>query len=165
MSQLLELEGRCHHCFDEIDEPTGLCIQCKHSPLLPFPRAALFAKEAPIYRILGWEESIDPIASFGFYQWLRLQWQKPDLIAPIPPHRTKIARAFAELANIPCPHLFRRVPWPLSPEKWEIKEQLIENDRTVLLIDEGCTQEQLQIAAEAISEAFPKKVYVLSLFS
>ena len=162
-SQLLSIEGRCLHCFHEIDEPSGLCHRCRHKPLLPFPRAALFAREAPICRLIDREESPKPLAGYALYQWLRLQWKEPDLIASIPPEKKEVARAFGELLQIPCPNLFRTVTWPLYPRRWEVKEALIEDDMTLLLIDEGCTFEELQIAARALSETFPKSVYILSL--
>jgi len=162
-SKLLPLDGRCLHCFQEIDEPSGLCSRCRHAPLLPFPRAALFAKEAPISRLLNREESIKPLAGFCVYQWLKLEWKTPDLIASIPPHKKKVARRFAELLHIPSPHLFRVLSWPLYPRKWEVNEKLIDDDTTLLLIDDGCTFEELQMASRALSMAFPKKVYILSL--
>jgi len=162
-SQLLNPEGRCFHCFEEINEPTGLCDRCRHKPLLPFPRAALFAREAPICRLMNREESAEPMAGFALYQWLRLHWKEADLIAPIPPHKRKVARIFADLAQIRCPNLFRRIPWPLYPPRWEVKEQMIEEDATLLLFDEGCTFKELQMACAAIAQTFPKKVYVLSL--
>jgi hypothetical protein len=162
-SQLLDPEGRCLHCFEEITEPTGLCGRCHHKPLLPFPRAALFAKEAPICRLIDREESIAPVAGFAFYQWMRLHWTDPDLIASIPPHRPKIARFFSEFTQKPCPNLFRRATWPLHPLRWEVKQQMIEEDMTLLLFDNGCTFKELQMACQAIAQAFPKKVYVLSL--
>ncbi len=162
-SQLLDPEGRCLHCFHEIGEPSGLCLRCRHKPLLPFPRAALFAKEAPICRLMNREESPKPLAGYAFYQWLRLHWKEPDLIAPIPPERRQVAREFGELAQVPCPNLFRRVPWPLYPRVWEVKEQMIEDEMTVLLIDEGCTFIELQMACRVCAEAFPKNVYILSL--
>jgi len=162
-SQLLPIEGRCTHCFEEIEEPVGLCSRCRHAPLLPFPRAALFSRDSPICRLIIREESTKPLAGYAYYQWLRLHWKQPTLIASIPPHKKKIAQEFANLIQVPSPHLFRVVPWPLHPRRWEIKELLIEDDTTLLLIDEGCTLEELQMASRALSEAFPKNVYVLSL--
>jgi hypothetical protein len=109
------------------------------------------------------EESAKPLAGFGFYQWMRLHWKEPDLIAPIPPQKRKVARCFAELAEVLCPNLFRRVLWPLYPRVWEVKEQMIEDDMTILLIDEGSSLAELQMACKAIAGAFPKNVYILSL--
>jgi hypothetical protein len=130
---------------------------------LPFPRAALFAKEAPIFRLIGLEESFLSMASFAFYQHARLDWKEPDLIAPIPPYKRNVARNFAELAQVACPNLFRVVAWPLYPRIWEVKERLIEEEMTLLLIDEGCTLRELQMACRAVAEAFVPNVYILSL--
>jgi len=162
-SLLLDPTGRCLHCFDEIAEPIGLCNRCRHKPRLPFPRAALFAKEAPITCLKDLEEASLPLSAFAFYQHARLDWKEPDLVAPIPPHRRSIARGFGELAHIASPNLFQVVPWPLYPRRWKVKEQLLEEETVLLLIDEGCTPAELKMACRAVAETFVQHVYILSI--
>jgi predicted amidophosphoribosyltransferase len=163
LSALADPDERCIHCFGSVDRPGSLCSRCIKKPHLPIPRAALFDREAPISRLIYREESIDSFASLAFLQWSKLHLPEPDLIAPIPPSQITIARAFAKLIQKPCPNLFRRTAWPLGVEKWIAKEGLVQEEETVLLFDVGCSLRQLRLASDAILEAFPKKVYVLSL--
>ena len=161
-SSLIDLDHRCIHCFEAIEPPESLCSRCRHEPLLPFPRAAVFESQAPIRTFVHNRDYEQAMASFAYYQWLRLGWEKPDVIASIPPNRNAVGRFFAELWNAPCQNLFRRIAWPLDTEKWEIRD-FLEEDLTILLIDHGCTLAQRQLACQAISHAFPKRVYILSL--
>lgn len=161
-SSLLDLNGRCTHCFDEIEEGV-LCARCARNPLLPFQRAAVFDRQSPIFEVLNPDHAI-AAASFAYYQWLKLDWAEPDLIISIPPDKSKVCRAFSDLCSKPNPKLFRRIAWPLQTEKWEVFEPLIEEHSTVLLFDEGASLKQLQLATTALSAAFPKKVYLISLF-
>ena len=101
--------------------------------------------------------------SFALVQWERLQWQKPDLIVPIPLHQTAIAQGFALKLNIACTPLFRRRAWPIGSEKWLIRESLIEEDQSVLFFDVASSGRQLKLAAAGILESFPKSVRILSL--
>ncbi len=161
-SALLDSQGRCIHCFDEIEEGS-LCHRCIRSPILPFPRAGVFDRRAPVFEVLHADHA-HAAASFAYYQWLKLDWSEPDLIVSIPPGKSKTGQIFSQLCEKPYPRLFRRVAWPLRTEKWEVSEHLIEEHSTVLLFDVGCTPKQLQLAATALSAAFPKKVYLISLF-
>jgi hypothetical protein len=162
-SVILDSFGRCQHCFEEVERGT-LCARCARAPLLPFERAAVFDRRMPIYKILG-EEAVLAAASFAYYQWLRLDWKEPDLIVPMPGNRFGVAQQFALLCNKPVPKIFRRIAWPLGNQRWEVVEHLIEENATVLIFDEGSSQKQLQLAATALSTAFPKKVFLLSLFA
>jgi hypothetical protein len=162
LSSILDLEGRCRHCFEEFEGDT-LCPQCRKDPKFPFERAAVFDQLAPIKRALSADTAM-VAASFAYYQWLRLDWVDPDLIIPIPSSNFGVAKRFADLCNLPCPNLFKRIAWPLGTEKWVVSERLIEENATILLIDEGCSTKQLLMAAKALSTAFPKKVYLISLY-
>lgn len=162
-SALLDPFGRCLHCFAELEEDGTLCATCKQQPQLPFQRAALFDHRSPIFTLMN-DDVATAIAGFAYYQWLRLDWEEPDLIVAVSPHRKESTRMFAELCAKPSPHLFRRIAWPLNQQRWEVEEELIEEGATILLFDEGCSSRQLQMAAAALSTAFPKKVYLLSLF-
>jgi len=162
-SELLDLSGRCKHCFEEIEGGT-LCPKCARAPLLPFERAAVFDKRSPICKILN-EDNIMATASFAYYQWLKLDWKEPDLIVSIPPSRSGVAKEFASLCSQPCPNLFRRVAWPVGTERWEILDHLIEENSIILLFDDGCSLKELQMATAALSTTFPKKVYLISLYA
>jgi hypothetical protein len=107
---------------------------------------------------------MEAAAGFAYYQWLKLGWDEPDLIISIPPGKSTICQAFSSLCATPNPQIFRRIAWPLQTEKWEVIEELIEEYSVVLLFDEGCTPKQLQLASKALSVAFPKKVYLLSMY-
>ncbi len=161
-SALLDLHDRCRHCFDEIGQES-ICAKCLTHPTLPFERAAVFDSRAPIHRLLK-EDTASAAAGFAYYQWLRLDWKEPDLIVPIPTSRFGAAEKFAQLCNKPCVDLFHKIAWPLGTLKWEVRDELIEENSTVLLFDEGGSSKHLQLAAKALSTAFPKKVYLISLF-
>ncbi len=162
LSALLNPEERCPHCFGAVEAPS-LCSRCRKKPYLLFPRAALFDIHAPIRRLFHSEENYEALAGLALVQWTKLGWKDPDLIIPIPPKRTEIARFFARHLDRPCPNLIYRKAWPIDQERWYVREELIEEGDTVLLFDAGCSLRQLQLASHAILEAFPKKVSVLSL--
>ena len=161
-SGLLDIHDRCRHCFDEIGQES-ICAKCLSHPTLPFERAAVFDARMPIRRLLK-EDTVNAAAGFSYYQWLRLDWKEPDLIVPIPSRHFGVAKQFAQLCNKPCVDLFRKIAWPLGSQRWEVRDQLIEENSTILLFDEGCSLKQLQLASAALSTAFPKKVYLISLF-
>lgn len=160
-SSILDLEHRCIHCFETVEPPESLCVSCRHNPYLPFPRAAVFEIDAPILALKG-RDAGQAMAGFAYYQWLRLGWKKPDLIVPTLPNRSAVGRFFAELCDCPCPNLFRRIAWPLGTETLEIRD-FLEEDLSILLVDDGCTPKQRQLACSAISHAFPKSVHIISL--
>ncbi|MDE3046535.1 MAG: hypothetical protein KGJ02_07850 [Verrucomicrobiota bacterium] len=162
-SSPLALDSRCHHCFELLETSDNLCSTCRHHPLLPFVRAAVFDRNAPIRTLKNSRDTTQAMAAFAYYQWLRLSWESVNLIAPIPPQRSSIACAFAELAHLPCPNLLRRRAWPLNTDFWEVRD-ILEEGESILLFDDDCTSAELQLACKAISHAFPKRVYLLSLF-
>lgn len=159
-SALIDPESRCIHCFDSVSEKMALCMRCRKDPLLPFPRAAMFEKAAPIVSLLD-EEAADAIAGFAYYQWLRLDAPEPDFVIPV--RRNKVAKKFAEFLDKPCPDVFQRISYPISRKRYELKKNLIEEKANILLFDHDNEFEELKMACGAISEAFPKKVYLLSL--
>ena len=162
-SPVVDLENRCRHCFDDCEDGV-LCSRCSHKPLLPFERAFVFDRSSPIAQILS-EEMSEAAAGFAFYQWAKLGWDEPDLIAAISPGKNEVAKQFSKLMNKPCPDLFRTIAWPLGSQRLEIYDHFLEEDSTILFFDEGFTTKQLQMAGASLSHAFPKKVYCLSLFS
>jgi hypothetical protein len=103
------------------------------------------------------------MAGFAYYQWLKLEWPIPDFVIPI--RKSETARTFAELMGAPCLNALRRVGWPLIQERWEIRGDWSLEETRILLFDEGCSLKQLQLAARAVQDAFPKKAYLLSLLA
>lgn len=157
-SRLIEPKGRCIHCF-ELSEHS-LCEMCQKDPLLPYPRAAVFEREAPILTLVD-EEADDAVAGFAYYQWQQLHLPEPDFIIPI--HAPGLARALAKLHQKPSVDLFRvRRPFR-GAERWELKEGLIPEEAILQLLDTEGDMESLKFASAAISEAFPKRVHILSL--
>jgi hypothetical protein len=155
----MDPKGRCIHCFKECE--TSLCIRCAKNPLLPYPRAAIFDAEAPILRLQD-EEAIAAFAGFAYYQWQQLALPDPDFIVPVLP--SDIAKGFAQLCNKPSLNLFRRRFSFGQSERWELREGLIPEDANLLLFDPGCKWQELESACRTISEAFPKRVSILSLY-
>jgi hypothetical protein len=117
-------------------------------------RAYVFDPESPA-RFLG-IEAIDAMASFAYLQWIQLEWPLPDAIIPMPDADSlAIGRALAQLLNVPFIRALRY--------DGEYKEDRLEEDQILLLFDVSNSMERLQRSAFAISEAFPKRIYLLSL--
>lgn len=162
-SALADPSERCIHCFSYTGVEGKLCSRCAKKAWIPFQRASVFDRTAPIQRLIHREESIDSLASFALVQWSRLNWKSPDFIVPIPPQKSPLCTAFSKLMGKPSLQLFRKKGWPLGEEEWILKEGVIEDEATILLFDSGCSMRQLKIGSDSILGAFPKKVYVLSL--
>ena len=145
---------RCRHCFEELDGRGNLCAQCRKNRILPIERAYVFDPESPA-RYLG-TEAIDAMASFAFLQWIQLEWPLPDALIPMPDADSiAIGSALAHLLDIPFLRALR--------SDCEYKEDRLEEDEILLLFDVSNSIERLQKGAVALSEAFPKRIYLLSL--
>ncbi len=158
-SELLDPVGRCLQCFESIEQTRGICWTCKKEPKISCPRAFVFAREAPICKLLYLEETLEAIAALAFYQSTRLHWPMPDVIVPVLARPSEITHRFAAHHKVPCPEIFVR------HKDWTVREELIDEDLTIWLFDEGATTEELQLATQAIAHAFPKRVYLLSLLA
>lgn len=147
LCSLPDAEGRCRHCFSEIDGDYKICRICRDSPLLAFPSAFVFESTQPALRLCkGREEDPDSLAAFALLQWERLEWPFPDAIVPLPEAKS-FARSFASWLDRPC----------LSAER-------LDEDAILLLLGKCVSLKEIHEASERICEAFPKKVYVLTLF-
>jgi hypothetical protein len=162
-SSLIDLETRCRHCFRECQD-RRLCITCSRNPTFPFERAGVFETDSPLRSLLH-EDKVHAAAAFAYYQWQKLEWDEPDLIASIPPDRPTVAHAFAEICQKPCPKLFSRTGLTSRTEEWKLKSHLFDESTTLLLFDSGCNWQQLRMISRELISAFPKKVYCLSLFA
>lgn len=160
-SRIVDPSHRCIHCFASSE--TSLCGQCSEKPAMPYPRAVVFEREAPILHLIDEEsaEAAEAWAGFAFVQLQQLGWPEPDFLVSVVP--SPIAKSLAVLCNKASSNFFRRRFSLGKAEKWELREGLISEDAIIVLFDPGCKPKELENACAAISEAFPKKVYILSL--
>ena len=146
---------RCRHCFQELDQRGLLCAQCRKHRLLPVPRAHAFDAASPA-SYLG-VEATDAMAGFAFFQWIQLEWLFPDMIVPMPDAASiAIGRALALLFDIPLIRALR--------SDCTYREDRLEEEAVLLLFDVANRQERLEQAVFSLSEAFPKKIYLFTLF-
>ena len=158
LSRLIDPFFRCIHCF-ELSETT-VCSACYRNPKLPYPRYALFEKEAPILRLID-QESTQAMAAFAYVQLEKLKRLDFDYLVPVV--SSPIADSLATLCNRALLRLFRRRFFLGKRPKWELRANLLEQDAAILLFDPGCELQELEEACFAIAEAFPKRVHILSL--
>ena len=145
---------RCRHCFEELDRKENLCSQCRKEKILPAIRAYVFDPESPAHHLAL--EPPDGMASFALIQWVALDWPLPDAVIPMPDRDSvEIGRMFAFLLNIPFMKALRA--------NCDYKEDRLEEGKELLLFDVSHPVETLQKATLALSEAFPKRIYLLSL--
>jgi len=144
---------KCRHCFEELDKRGTLCSRCRDKPLFTAIRATVFDRESPAH-FLGLD-AVDAMASFAFLQWVQLEWPIPFAIIPMP-EAADLAKSLSKL--IDCPFV--------PALKWgtQYLENSLEEDRELLLIDISSPIELLQKAIDALSESFPKRIYLLTLF-
>lgn len=122
------------------------------------------------------------------YQFLQLEWPKPDLIVPIPltfTHQLSrgynqsllLAEELGKILDIPVKSILKRKFGDYSQAGLSFKQRvaLAENtfslkdknsiqDLTILLIDDVVTTgTTLKLAAEALQEGFPSHIYGMTL--
>lgn len=120
------------------------------------PSASVFETSHPALRLCREaKEKPEAVAGFVFFQWERLGWPIPDAVIPLPGAKG-IAQAFASWLDRPY------IPVML---RWDCDIEVLEEDWILLLLAEKQSLQILQSSAEALSEAFPKKIYALSLLS
>lgn len=155
--------ARCSHCFREIGDYSEknsfeLCPQCRKEPFLAPVYASVFEPTAPVKKLyLQRDERPEAIAAFFMYQWARLNWSQPQVIVPMPGTQM-LVKLLSVWMEAPQMNLLRNYSG-----NWECQSEKVEEDQIFLLIDFNSSLFQLQKAATALSEAFPKRVYVLSL--
>lgn len=154
LSELPDPALRCRHCFEELYSNGDLCSQCRKNPILSAVRAAVFDPNAPA-RFLGLEPP-EGLASFAIYQWIQLEWPLPDAVIPMP-DSVSIAKVFAD--TIQCPFI------RALKGNCEYRVDCLEEEGILLLIDRGNPIEKIQKAIISLSESFPKRIYLLTLFS
>ncbi len=147
---------RCRHCFEELDQRGNLCAQCREHRRLSSLRAYVFDPDSPAH-YLGVEAPM-AMAGFAVVQWIQLEWPLPSAVIPMPDTSSiAIGKAFAELLEVPFVRaLFTSL---------EYREDRLEEEGQLLLFDVSNTLSNLQKAGQALAEAFPKRVYILSLYT
>lgn len=100
-------------------------------------------------------EAVDALAGFALFQWIQLEWPMPDAVIPMP-DSVQVAAAFASFLKLPLVQALKIT--------CDYHEDRLEDDQILLLFDVSNPLAQLQKAASALSEAFPKRIYLLSLF-
>jgi hypothetical protein len=162
LSALIDPSSRCLHCFAPKDTPHPLCPVCGHRPLHPFPKAALFEREAPICRWLNQPEWTDAFAAFAYLQWEKLEWDLPDFIVPLLPSAKQWAAELSTFLQKPSIDPFQRAVWPLEAPQWDLKELFSEEEAIFLLLSWHHSPKEELAAFRALMNAFPKKVYLLT---
>ena len=162
-SVLLDPENRCAHCFESLETQSVLCPQCAKNPIFLFPKFALFDSRSPICTILKNEELTEAIASFAYYQWERLNLPKIDYVLAMPSQKSEIGAFFANYLDIPYLQLFTKSFGSFSSSCFDIDVEMVEEWKSFILFDEGSTLDELKLASQLVSLAFPKRGYILSL--
>ncbi len=150
LCSLIDPVGRCPHCFEESQE---LCSRCRKKPWLVFTKAFVFEAVSPAFYLLQHHE--DLMASFMICQWARLNWPVPDLVIAMP-FMEMVAIHFSEKIQRPC--LF------FENQSLEDMEK-IEEDLILLILDRGGLLESQKKVVQLLCATFPKRGYLLSLFS
>ncbi len=116
-------------------------------------RGYVFDPESPA-PLLG-VEAVDALAGFAIIQWIQLEWPMPDAVIPMPGAR-EISLAFAKHLGIPHVQALSYL--------YEYKEDRLEEDQNLLVVDISSPLPLLQKAGMALSASFPKRMYLLSLY-
>jgi hypothetical protein len=103
------------------------------------------------------KEDPESLAAFSLLQWDRLGWQIPDVVVSLPKAES-FAKLFASWSE-----LFYADALQHAGEEWLLDRSILEEDSTILLISLENSYEELAEVIEAMMEAFPKKIFVLSL--
>jgi|GEM_PF-1141807 len=154
---------RCFHCFDELYDAQpfskALCLQCQKEPDLSVPYACVFEPTLAAQRLcLEQKEVPEAIAAFAMNQWVRLDWPYPHVVVPMPGAKN-LAKPFALWLEVPEVELLS-----VYHGNWACYTDRVKEDQIFLLIDNHSSLSQIQKAVTALSEAFPKRIYVLSLY-
>ena len=150
-------EGRCRHCFDEIGDK--LCERCRKKASLSSPSAFVFEPTPPALQFISMALHEDPVslAAFTFVQWERLGLESPDAVVPLPGAR-KLAREFAAWGGFFFADILKQ-----PGQEWLLDNSIMEEDSSYLLISVDSSLSEISQATAALLEAFPKKIFVLSL--
>lgn len=142
---------KCPHCFGNSE---GLCLVCRKNPDLPFPQAHVFEDVDPCW-LLARQEG-DTVAAFAMLSWIGLKWEVPDVVIAI--QENEWAFPFSEMLGKPLMHLSRDFRGNYRGV------EAIHADQTLLLVGDRPSLQECKQMISALSSAFPKRGYLLSLF-
>lgn len=192
--ELIDPSERCSTCFSsEISEAVSYCTCCLKQPPLWQSMAAAFDYEGPASSLIRqFKYGNQPYlakgaAAFMAAQFLRLNWEMPDLIIPVPmPLLKKWDRGYnqtellaAELGNllqVPVQQRLRRSngTWSqaglsrhqrleISLSTFQLKKGDSLSNKHILLIDDVITTgSTLRCCAEVILEEYPATISTLA---
>lgn len=180
-----EPKGRCPRCFDYS------CKNCKRS--LIYKRAYLFDYETSAatwvqqFKNHGKYYLAEGAGAFLAWQFLKLQWPKPDLIVAVPSSFIRnwkrgyqaselMAKTMGKILGIPTKRVLKKSFLAVPQSRLNRKERLGLKkgmiylkkgakiaDLNVLLIDDVLTTgSSLERSAQALQEGFVQSIYAMS---
>lgn len=172
--KLLDPKYYCPFCFTQLESlHTKICDKCRRNKHPIHRKAAAFEGEGPAASLLsGLVDKKQPYlakgaSAFLVMQWANLNWDKPDLIIPVPrPLRQKIRRGF-DPGELLAAEVGRLLQVPVQKAlafddderpPYKLKTQL--EDKALLLIADKTGP--LSMAAEVLMGAYPKSVHGLA---
>jgi competence protein ComFC len=188
--ELIDPMTRCLYCFCE-NGKRDACVECwrkkrwgvKIASALDYLGAVgTLVKHLKYGRMPYLAQTA---AALMLTQWMRLNWQKPDVIVPVPRrhwfqgmnHAHLIAKALANSLETSCQPLVKRQTGDFSQarlgktqrenlpeESFYLKKGVVLDEKVVLLIDDVVTTgTTLQRSAAALMDGFPAQIFALSL--
>ena len=187
--ELLDPKDQCPFCFAHSHTKSKRCL-IKDSVIYRAAAALEYGGPASsLVKQLKYDRQnyiSKGLAAFLVSQYLRLNWPKPDVVIPVPQaflqsmirgynHSYLIAKDFAHMIQAPVFQSLKRrfgaIPQASLPKDQRqklnsscffVKGELL--DKTVLIIDDVMTTRATLIAcAEALQEAYPAKIYALTV--
>ncbi|GAB4233562.1 MAG: hypothetical protein Tsb0021_12610 [Chlamydiales bacterium] len=183
---------RCSLCFEELSQNEGKCLSCIHSKPI-FQQAACWEYLGPGGSLIkALKYSYRPylsksIAGGMLYQFLKLDWPKPDVIIPVPSPLVKrmergynqcalIAKDMAKGLGIPMVNALKRSSLSLPQASLSQQNRLKQRSDTfllkknfgirgvnILLIDDVLTTgTTIKNCVFTLMEEFPKSIYALA---
>lgn len=195
MMQLIDPAERCPLCFSsDFDPQTYFCAECSRQSPLFDGIAAVFDYVGPASTLVRKMKYSDQpylakgAGAFMVTQLLRLEWQMPDYLIPVPlsfmhwlergyNQSLLLCESIASLLQLPVVDtlrrksgdfsqaaLSRRQRMELEGKTFQLKPKVNLNDKTILLVDDVMTTgSTLRKCGEVLLEQCPAKIYCLVL--
>lgn len=169
--ELTDPRHRCLYCFKEQEEsrPCDVCLQKKRWGLR---RAAVLDPFGPVLSFCSDLKSgrmphlIKTASALMLTQWIRLNWPQPHFLIPFP-------ESFFFQSNDPSYLVAKELSKTLEsevccalgrlPHQFFLKKREEIEDATLLIVGVCLEMEVFEKMAEMLEEAFPAKIYGLSL--
>jgi hypothetical protein len=159
---------RCRHCFTLTEQ--SLCSICRTSPLLCFPRVFLFDFSPPALILRqNMRDVEEALSAMALIFWHRLAYDLPHAVCELPDERgqksiARVAKNFAQLLNVPYVQGLKRTYAEFLRPDLALSNSRLGSDQTLVLFDEASSLAWLQKACAVVSDMFPKRVLIFSLF-